>query len=136
MYRWTATSGCSRVTNKRLIQVRASFFEKRIINGKWQGKRFYVWGAGRDGKTFVKSLSSEARARIIAMIDIDPKKCGTAYEDGRNGISPIPIVHFENAEKHVPTIVAVSLRKALRHGIMAPLSNQMFFSTARRRTWY
>ena len=114
VYRWTATSGSSRVSNKRLIQVRARYFEQRILNGSWRGKAFYVWGAGRDGKTFVKSLSPSARERIVALIDIDPQKCGTVYEDGRNGVKSIPIVHFDSAAgTGIPTVVTVSLRRSL-----------------------
>lgn len=85
--------------------------ETRIV--PWYGP-FVVWGAGRDGKDFVKALSSKARDRVYCMVDVDDKKIEQGFyvyspppsslvtdnkkkrKKGRSniGMKKIPIVHF------------------------------------------
>lgn len=113
LYRWSAGSGTSRVPRRRLIEVRAAHFERRVLNGSWRTHAsFLVWGAGRDGKHFVLALSAEAQARIRAFIDVDPKKIGTVYPLGQRRI---PIVGFDSiandARNKDPVVVCVSLRR-------------------------
>ena len=92
-------------------------FERAILtddrNESWGQSAFIVWGAGRDGKDFVKALSSLAlRQRVYCMMDVDDQKIergfyvcnggGGASSQGRvqkNEGWNIPIVHFSLADR-------------------------------------
>lgn len=110
LYRWTASSMTSTVSRRCLLGVRVAAFERRVLElPEW--RTFTVWGAGRDGKHFVSALSAEARARIVALADIDPKRVGTTYCN--HALRPAfkaPVVHAR--EIRGPTVVCVALRRA------------------------
>jgi hypothetical protein len=56
--------------------------------------RFVVWGAGRDGKDFVKALSNDARKRVYCFVDVDFKKIRQGFYVNKDLNINIPIVHF------------------------------------------
>jgi len=94
LYRWSPGSGTARVSRQQLLRIRTAAFERRVLSQPaW--KRFAVWGAGRDGRSFMSELSADARGRVAAMIDVDPKKCGKTYTNHRY-VPPfvVPVVHF------------------------------------------
>jgi glycosyltransferase involved in cell wall biosynthesis len=106
-YRHRAGQSQSSSTPRRLLlQLRAKALEDTILRCEksWmydQERReggFVIWGAGRDGKDFFKSLSPEIRAHVRCFVDVDEKKIKNGYY-----VSPvstnkekcrIPIVHF------------------------------------------
>jgi hypothetical protein len=110
LYRWTATSMTSTVTRRCLLAARVAAFERRVLTQpEWAC--FTVWGAGRDGKQFLAALSLEARSRVRALADIDPRIVGTTYTNHR--VSPplsLPIIHTRDIDG--PAVVCVSLRRA------------------------
>jgi len=111
LYRWSPGSGCSRVHRRQLLRIRAAAFERRVLSSpSWRDPGFTIWGAGRDGRNFLNELSAEARSRVLAMCDVDPKKVGTRYTNWR-ATPPIdvPVVHFSEAKG--PVVVCVSLRR-------------------------
>lgn len=59
----------------------------------WDGP-FCVWGAGRDGKDFIKALDPDLRQRIYCMVDVDEKKLQSQFYVNRDHGTKIPIVHF------------------------------------------
>lgn len=92
-------------SRKLLLHLRALAFENCILkensgnstnNDAWRvhNGKFVVWGAGRDGKDFVKALSEEARKRVFCFVDVDFKKIKQGYYDNRELSLRIPIVHF------------------------------------------
>ena len=92
-------------SRKLLLHLRALAFEKCILkensgkstnNDAWKvhDGKFVVWGAGRDGKDFVKALSEEARKRVFCFVDVDFKKIKQGFYDNRELGLRIPIVHF------------------------------------------
>ena len=93
------------------MQVRAQAFEERILPMKsWE--KFIVWGAGRDAKNFMNEISPAARARVEAMIDIDPRKTGRQYTNSQApDQAPVPIVHFSKAPRGLPVVVCVAKRR-------------------------
>lgn len=111
LYRWSPQSGAARCTRRRLLQVRAEAFEKRILSTvEWS--KFIIWGAGRDAKNFMSELSPGARARVQAMIDIDPKKTGRQYSNSQvPDQAPVPIFHFSKAPRGLPVVVCVAKRR-------------------------
>jgi len=111
LYRWSPQSASSRCSRRRLLQVRAQAFEERILSTpSWE--KFVVWGAGRDAKNFMNEISSSARTRVAAMIDIDPRKTGRQYTNSQvPDQSPVPIVHFSKAPRGLPVVVCVAKRR-------------------------
>jgi len=71
---------------KLLLQLRALAFEKMV--------GFVVWGAGRDGKDFVKVISAEVRERIVCFVNVDPKKINHGFNENQQLKLRIPILHF------------------------------------------
>jgi hypothetical protein len=69
-------------------------------NTVWSKRGFVVWGAGRDGKDFVKSLSSEVASKIVCFVDVDEKKINhIKYYDNPDLGKRIPIFHFSVLRK-------------------------------------
>lgn len=93
-------SQSSQTPRKLLLYLRALAFETSVLLRKddpqWQKHNgaFVVWGAGRDGKDFVKALSAEMRKRVYCMVDVDEKKIQGGYYMNRQIDVKIPIVHF------------------------------------------
>ena len=104
LYRWSPDSGTSRVSRRRLLEIRAAAFQRRVLSQPaWRA--FAVWGAGRDAKAFANALDASARRRIVAMLDVDRNKCGRAYENHRwrseagaerAPAAGVPVEHFED----------------------------------------
>jgi len=95
----------SQTPRKLLLQLRARAFEWTVLDrGTWRDRDFVVWGAGRDGRDFVKALTPSARKRVRCMVDVDENKISTGYYVNRNLNNGdddeqqqqlrIPIVHF------------------------------------------
>ncbi|GKY95284.1 hypothetical protein MPSEU_000490400 [Mayamaea pseudoterrestris] len=90
------SSQSSQTSRKLLLQLRTSAFEQLILCKctEWRNKQFVVWGAGRDGKDFVKMLSDNIRHRVYCFVDVDDKKIEQGYYVNRDIGAKIPIVHF------------------------------------------
>ena len=102
-YRWTETSGTARVPRRRLLDLRVSIFEARVLSQSlWSD--FQIWGCGRDARNFIAALSENAKKKIIAIVDIDEKKIGKICNN-------LPIEHFSAARRGVCTVVCVSKRR-------------------------
>ena len=98
-YRHTGTSQSFKTSRKLLLSLRAKAFEESVLkkDSLWQTKndgRFVVWGAGRDGKDFIKALDPESRKRIYCFVDVDEKKIGIGFYINRDLDLRVPIVHF------------------------------------------
>ena len=101
MYRHNSGSQSFRTSRKLLLQLRVLAFERSILGGGsdpscWQqdGGNFIVWGAGRDGKDFVKALSPNTRKRVYCFVDVDCKKLESGNYVNRQLDMNIPIIHF------------------------------------------
>ena len=74
-----------------------------------------IWGNGRDGKRFYKSLTAEARALVLCFLEIDQRKHGLLY-DGKKIV--------DIAEAAPPFVCCVAIGK--NNGIeekLAPFQN-------------
>ena len=75
---WSPDSGTSRVSRRQLARIRVAAFERRILSqASWS--HFSIWGAGRDSHVFFSELSKKAQSKVVAFVDLDSGKCGTAY---------------------------------------------------------
>ncbi|VDM14576.1 unnamed protein product, partial [Wuchereria bancrofti] len=75
IYRYHPKCASLDVTEEMIWKIRIAMFEDLVLS-KW--KKFMVWGAGKVGKKFYRSLSNENRLKVVAFCDIDAKKlhCG------------------------------------------------------------
>jgi hypothetical protein len=110
-YRHRAGMSQSSSTPRRLlIKLRARAWEDLIFYGTSSGSRcnnakwtkgFAIWGAGRDGKEFLKALSPAVASKVICFVDVDQKKIETTkwYANPALGDIRIPILHFSMLAK-------------------------------------
>jgi glycosyltransferase involved in cell wall biosynthesis len=116
-YRHRAGQSQSSQTPRRLLlQLRTMAFERTVLTTKWD--KFVVWGAGRDGKEFVKALSVEARTRVVCMVDVDHKKITTGHYMYKEMSIHIPIVHFSLLVKDLKA------REALQEAYFSQVDNE------------
>ncbi|CAG9532040.1 unnamed protein product [Cercopithifilaria johnstoni] len=71
IYRYHPKCASVDVTEEMIWKMRIAMFEELVLS-KW--KKFMVWGAGKVGKKFYRSLSNENRLKVTAFCDIDVKK--------------------------------------------------------------
>jgi len=104
----------SKTPRKLIMRLRLKSFEERILResgGNWSDG-FVVWGAGRDGKEFIKSLSPDLLPRVKFIVDVDEKKIAAGYHH-RNRNIHIDIKNFrvlqEEEFKGLPVVVCVAM---------------------------
>jgi glycosyltransferase involved in cell wall biosynthesis len=90
-------SQSSQTSRKLLLQLRAMALELAVLT-KWNDS-VVIWGAGRDGKDFVKALSPQARKKIYCFVDVDYKKIDAGYYANKELNVKIPIVHYSHLIK-------------------------------------
>ncbi|KAL7535749.1 hypothetical protein ACHAWF_005257 [Thalassiosira exigua] len=93
-------SGMSQSSNtprKLLLKLRTKAFEDLIFSKdeRWPAG-FAIWGAGRDGKDFIKALSPTVASKVVCFVDVDQKKIEKVKWYANPSLSPrkIPILHF------------------------------------------
>jgi len=112
MYRHSSdnSSLSSKTPRKLIMRLRLLAFEDRVLS-QWTGD-FVVWGAGRDGKEFIKQLSPEALKRVTFIVDVDEKKIKAGYHHRDRDIH-IDVKHFsvlkEGGNKTLPVVVCVAM---------------------------
>ena len=74
-YRYHAAAATHAIPRQTILRHRAAAIERAI-----ELADIRIWGAGRDGRDFFKALSDDARKRVRAFCDVDPKKVGTTYQ--------------------------------------------------------
>ena len=82
--------------------MRAQALARRVLC-RWPA--FSVWGAGRDGKAFLRALPPSVARRCRALADVDPRKIGTEYEVEEGGVR-VPVIHFSAVVPPVVVCVA------------------------------
>lgn len=108
MYRYHETSATFSVTSEEIDKIRLEHLEKNVLS---KLSAFTIWNAGKSGKKFFRSLSSESQGKVKAFCDVDDKKIDKGfytYEYSKSKVKPkIPIMHFKQATP--PLIICVKL---------------------------
>ena len=96
-------SQSSSTPRRLLLKLRAKAWEHLIYHGnkmdtntnsKWK-QGFAIWGAGRDGKDFLKALSPEVASSVVCFVDVDEKKINQIkFYDNSDLNMRVPILHF------------------------------------------
>ena len=77
-----------------MLRLRA--FEEKVLRKSELWKNgFVVWGAGRDGKDFLKALSPELKAMCKCMVDVDEKKINAKFYFNAEENLKVRILPFE-----------------------------------------
>jgi hypothetical protein len=99
-------SQSSGTPRKLLLKLRATAWEDLIYYGNqnnnqssnstiWSKNGFAIWGAGRDGKDFLKALSPQVASSVVCFVDVDKKKIDEIKWYDNPGLGKrIPIWHF------------------------------------------
>lgn len=107
-------SQSSQTPRKLLLQLRTLAFEISVVS---QWDRFVIWGAGRDGKDFIKALSNEARKKVVCMVDVDHKKIEAGHYYHKEMDIRVPVVHFSLLAKDP------SVRDSLQEAYFSQVDN-------------
>ncbi len=102
-------SQSSGTPRKLLMKLRAKAWEDIVFYGNkgddnasmWSTRGFAIWGAGRDGKDFLKALSPEVASRVVCFVDVDSNKIDKIkfYDNPALGLR-VPILHFSLLAKN------------------------------------
>eukprot|EP00980_Cylindrotheca_fusiformis_P003776 scaffold834_cov123-Cylindrotheca_fusiformis.AAC.23 len=118
-YRHNGQSQSYRTSRQLLQQLRTLAFQHSVLESdpRWleDDGSFVVWGAGRDGKDFVKSLDPEMRKRVYCFADLDSRKLEIGSYMNREMNLNIPIIHFSYLAKDIE--VGNTLRKEWEENI-------------------
>lgn len=110
-YRHLTGSVTSAVSKQLLRTLRIGALERQVLKLPPWCRGFGIWGAGKNGKAFYRSLSPEFQQRVTAFYDVDEKKVGKPYNDHgpdrKHLIRSIPVLHADSVEP--PFITCVSL---------------------------
>lgn len=88
-------SQSSQTPRKLLFHLCARAVEHMILQrNEMTWSKFCVWGAGRNGKGFIKALQPEFRERIACLVDVDQKRIDAGEYYKRELGLRIPFVHF------------------------------------------
>ena len=113
MYRHQPHVSLSSQTPRKLImKLRLKAFEERVLKTKLWKNGFVIWGAGRDGKDFVKNLSADLLGNVRFLVDIDEKKINAGYHNRDRNIH-LEVKPFsclgEEKWRDLPVVVCVAM---------------------------
>ncbi|XP_059527614.1 UDP-GlcNAc:betaGal beta-1,3-N-acetylglucosaminyltransferase-like protein 1 isoform X3 [Myotis daubentonii] len=108
LYRYHPSAATHSVLESTIWTHRVRFLEERALP-HWA--TFTIWNAGKQGRRLYRSLTAEARRKVVAFCDVDEnkiKKGFYCYEDSQEKPKPrVPILHFRAARP--PFVICVKL---------------------------
>ncbi|XP_036159529.1 UDP-GlcNAc:betaGal beta-1,3-N-acetylglucosaminyltransferase-like protein 1 isoform X2 [Myotis myotis] len=114
LYRYHPSGATHSVLESTIWTHRVRFLEERALP-HWA--TFTIWNAGKQGRRLYRSLTAEARRKVVAFCDVDEnkiKKGFYCYEDSQEKPKPrVPILHFRAARP--PFVICVKLRGRERY---------------------
>uniref|UniRef100_A0A6B2LEU5 Glycosyltransferase 2-like domain-containing protein n=1 Tax=Arcella intermedia TaxID=1963864 RepID=A0A6B2LEU5_9EUKA len=104
-YRYHTTMTSSGISRKTLLSYRVQAFERTVLRDpKWSS--FMIWGCGRDGKTFYKTLSAQNQLKVVGFCDVNPNLIGTSIVLNHQTKHKIPVLHWNQMKAPFVTCVA------------------------------
>ncbi|XP_037804568.1 UDP-GlcNAc:betaGal beta-1,3-N-acetylglucosaminyltransferase-like protein 1 [Penaeus monodon] len=107
VYRYHPTATTFSIDEQTIWNLRIQEIEKCILS-HWES--FTIWNAGKQGRKFYRSLTTENQKKVVAFCDVDVKKIGTCYtyEESKERPKPkVPIVHFSQIKP--PLIICMKM---------------------------
>ncbi|XP_032175590.1 UDP-GlcNAc:betaGal beta-1,3-N-acetylglucosaminyltransferase-like protein 1 isoform X9 [Mustela erminea] len=108
LYRYLPDAATHSVLETTIWTHRVRFLEERVLP-RWAA--FTIWNAGRQGRRLYRSLTAEARRKVVAFCDVDENKIRKGFychEDSQERPKPrVPILHFRAARP--PFVICVKL---------------------------
>lgn len=108
MYRYHQTSATFSVKEETIWNIRLEHLQKQVLS---MLSEYTIWNAGRQGRKFFRSLSTDNQNKVKYFCDVDLKKIQKGYytfEESKIKPKPkIPIVHFTKATP--PFIICLKL---------------------------
>uniref|UniRef100_T1IRQ0 Glycosyltransferase 2-like domain-containing protein n=1 Tax=Strigamia maritima TaxID=126957 RepID=T1IRQ0_STRMM len=108
MYRYHSDATSFSVLEESIWRLRLTKLESDVLK-YWDS--FTIWSAGKQGRRFYRSLTSENRKKVRAFCDVDGKKIFKAkytFEESLETPKPtVPIIHYTTAIP--PLIICVKL---------------------------
>ncbi|XP_047565291.1 UDP-GlcNAc:betaGal beta-1,3-N-acetylglucosaminyltransferase-like protein 1 isoform X3 [Lutra lutra] len=108
LYRYLPDAATHSVLETTIWTHRVRFLEERVLP-RWTA--FTIWNAGRQGRRLYRSLTAEARRKVVAFCDVDENKIRKGFychEDSQERPKPrVPILHFRAARP--PFVICVKL---------------------------
>ncbi|XP_054449172.1 UDP-GlcNAc:betaGal beta-1,3-N-acetylglucosaminyltransferase-like protein 1 isoform X2 [Pteronotus mesoamericanus] len=108
LYRYHPSAATHTILEATIWTLRVRFLEERALP-HWA--TFTIWNAGKQGRRLYRSLTAEARRKVVAFCDVDEnkiKKGFYCYEDSQERPRPrVPVLHFRAARP--PFVICVKL---------------------------
>ncbi|XP_059006176.1 UDP-GlcNAc:betaGal beta-1,3-N-acetylglucosaminyltransferase-like protein 1 isoform X2 [Mustela lutreola] len=108
LYRYLPDAATHSVLETTIWTHRVRFLEERVLP-RWAA--FTIWNAGRQGRRLYRSLTAEARRKVVAFCDVDEHKIRKGFychEDSQERPKPrVPVLHFRAARP--PFVICVKL---------------------------
>ncbi|XP_044941541.1 UDP-GlcNAc:betaGal beta-1,3-N-acetylglucosaminyltransferase-like protein 1 isoform X4 [Mustela putorius furo] len=108
LYRYLPDAATHSVLETTIWTHRVRFLEERVLP-RWAA--FTIWNAGRQGRRLYRSLTAEARRKVVAFCDVDENKIRKGFychEDSQERPKPrVPVLHFRAARP--PFVICVKL---------------------------
>ncbi|CAG2235945.1 UDP-GlcNAc:betaGal beta-1,3-N-acetylglucosaminyltransferase-like protein 1 [Mytilus edulis] len=108
MYRYHQTSATFSVKEETIWNIRLEHLQKQVLSVL---SEYTVWNAGKQGRKFFRSLSTDNQNKVKSFCDVDEKKIQKGYytfEESKIKPKPkIPIVHYTKATP--PFIICLKL---------------------------
>lgn len=112
LYRYHLSATTFSISEDTIWKIRLKELEERILKN-WTS--FTIWNAGKQGRKFYRSLTSENKLKVRGFCDVDVKKISKGiyiYEESEESPKPrIPIVHFSKAVP--PFVICVKIDMTL-----------------------
>jgi glycosyltransferase involved in cell wall biosynthesis len=106
VYRHVGGSLCSQTPRRVLVEIRVRAFERRVLDAEPWRAGFYIWGAGRDGRTFFAELQDRYRSNVLGFFDVDAGKIQSGFHHPLLSRA-LPTVHVSQAK--APFVVCVAM---------------------------
>ncbi|XP_042207050.1 UDP-GlcNAc:betaGal beta-1,3-N-acetylglucosaminyltransferase-like protein 1 [Homarus americanus] len=107
IYRYHPQATTFSIHEQTIWDLRVRVIQDEVLSS-WPS--FTIWNAGKQGRKFYRSLTTDNQKKVMAFCDVDVKKIGSfyTYEESQEKPKPrIPMIHFKEAKP--PLIICMKM---------------------------